>query len=796
MTNRHGQLGRIGLVCFGGVMHTALEMSETVPSDVHTEPGSEPAADPTAEPSVDSAADPPADPPADPTAKPSADPSAESPPHRLSWREGLFLVGPDPLTSPYYSSGALIAAGIGYATPLFQIGLYLLLFLLAPLYIEAVLLTLSNGGTYVMTRYALGHLGKAAILAAALVGIVISFSYVATAIVSLLAYSDYVFSLVADSSGPRTLMSMGLSMIPSIGFGVWVMPSQWRRVTIAVVVTALIGLMLSAVMNATAVIMLPPLVMLFILNNQGLKESVKVSKTIFLVNLVVMGITILICLIYLMIHGADFGRFMNGATLPKAVVAAAEASTQADTHEHHGLVSELPGFYQLLRLGAPVILAGAGVSILGASGVESVMNIPEELGNPRRDVAKIYRWMLSLLLGIGGSLSILLFLVLDPKQLTGSSSYLLAVLGQEGFLGVFGSSGLAQFWKVVIVANAALMLIGACNTGFAGARGLWLTMARDSLLPRMILDPNERGAFSRIHWMMLVAILLLAVEGDWDLSKLERWYGVTFGLVMFSGVIAFILLRKFRASDRRVYRAPFNLNLGGTKVPVAALVGLIVLGYALMSMYVSYRGEIGELRTLVVIVAVGVVGVILLYNHRPLIRAVHSYYRRVIETVEATEIETEDRTVVVAVGSMRIGRLIENGIALAKMQSKTTGIPYRQLVVFHMSSLVKGEHVYEVDRDTIRPAGLATDAVRIFTKLTEVAPPDMRVYLAIVPPIVAGSDDDLHAALDTLVDFHDRHGFTGHMVLVGMHAVHHDEFERLQERLEGSTLVPVPLYGE
>src|SRR5688572_25285023 len=115
---------------------------------------------------------------------------------KLSWKEGLFLVGPDPMTSPYYSSGALIVAGMGYATPAFQIGLYGLLFLLAPLYIEAVLLTLSNGGTYVMTRYALSHLGKFAVVAAAVVGVIISFSYVATAIVSLLSYSDYVASLV------------------------------------------------------------------------------------------------------------------------------------------------------------------------------------------------------------------------------------------------------------------------------------------------------------------------------------------------------------------------------------------------------------------------------------------------------------------------------------------------------------------------------------------------------------------------------------------------------------------------
>jgi hypothetical protein len=340
------------------------------------------------------------------------------------------------------------------------------------------------------------------------------------------------------------------------------------------------------------------------------------------------------------------------------------------------------------------------------------------------------------------------------------------------------------------------MLIGACNTGFAGARGLWQTMARDSLLPRMILDPNERGAFSRIHWMMLLAILLLAMQGGWDLSKLERWYGVTFGLVMFSGVVAFILLRKYRADDRRVYRAPFNVSIGGTKVPIAVFAGLLVLGYALLSMYATYSGDLGELRTLVMIVAVGVVGVILLYNHRPLLRAAHSYYRRVIETVESTEIETEDRTVVVAVGSVRIGRLIENAIGLAAIQSKVTGIPYRQLVVFHMSDAVTTEHVYQVDRTTIRPAKLATDAVRIFTQLTEVAPSDMRTYLAIVPPVNPDVHDNLESALDTLVDFHDRHHFKGHMVLVGTYGARHEKFDELAERLQGSTLVPVPLYGE
>jgi hypothetical protein len=64
------------------------------------------------------------------------------------------------------------------------------------------------------------------------------------------------------------------------------------------------------------------------------------------------------------------------------------------------------------------------------------------------------------------------------------------------------------------------------------------------------------------------------------------------------------------------------------------------------------------------------------------------------------------------------------------------------------------------------------------------------------PPLEPDKPSDLTAALHTLFDFHDRHKFKGHMVLVGTHGVRHEEFDRLQERLQGSTLIPVPLYED
>jgi len=707
---------------------------------------------------------------------------------KLTWREGLYLVGPDPLTSPYYSSGALILAGVGYTTPLFQLVLYGILFLLAPLYIEAVLLTLSNGGTYVMTRYALSHLGKLAIAAAAVVGVVISFSYVATAIVSLLSFSDYVRWLTTGLESGQTVAAIGLAAVPALGFGLWVMPKRWRQTVWTTVATTIAAIALSSMFPAGFVIMLPALVLLFSLNNYGLHESVQVSKSIFIFNLGVMGITILFGLVHVLLHGFDASVFLSGAEVASIPAAHGQVTVVEEGADSIGL-RILPGF---ATLGAVLIPVGLGSSILGASGVESVMNIPEELERPRADVRRIYRAMLSILLVVGTSISLLIFMVLPPDQLMGSAGYLIAALGHEAVSGVTGSDVLGRLWGIVIVTSAALMLIGATNTGFAGARGLWVTMARDNLLPRLVLDQNDRGAHGRINTLFVVTIFALCYEADANIEVLERWYGASFGLVMFSGVVAFILLRRFKADDRRIYRAPWNIKVGKITVPIAAIVGVVVLSFALLGLYTRFAEQILDLQDLFVTVAMAVVAILLGHNHRPLLRMGYQYFRRVIESVESEVIETEDRTIVVSVGGVRIGRLLQNAIEVARAQGKASGIPYRQIVVFHMTRTVEREAVYKVTRDSIRPSSIEGNVVRIHTELTELAPPDLTVYLALVPNRNENKDT-LHAAMDALVDFHEKHGFKGHIVVIGDYGITDEDKADLQRRLVGSTLLPVPV---
>jgi len=365
-------------------------------------------------------------------------------------------------------------------------------------------------------------------------------------------------------------------------------------------------------------------------------------------------------------------------------------------------------------------------------------------------------------------------------------------LGHEAVSGVTGSDVLGRLWGIVIVTSAALMLIGATNTGFAGARGLWVTMARDNLLPRLVLDQNDRGAHGRINTLFVVTIFALCYEADANIEVLERWYGASFGLVMFSGVVAFILLRRFKADDRRIYRAPWNIKVGKITVPIAAIVGVVVLSFALLGLYTRFAEQILDLQDLFVTVAMAVVAILLGHNHRPLLRMGYQYFRRVIESVESEVIETEDRTIVVSVGGVRIGRLLQNAIEVARAQGKASGIPYRQIVVFHMTRTVEREAVYKVTRDSIRPSSIEGNVVRIHTELTELAPPDLTVYLALVPNRNENKDT-LHAAMDALVDFHEKHGFKGHIVVIGDYGITDEDKADLQRRLVGSTLLPVPV---
>ena len=604
-----------------------------------------------------------------------AEPTGSDRHHRkISWRGGLYLVGPDPLTSLFYASGLLLAAGVGYASPLFIIGLYALLFVLAPIYVEAVLMTLSNGGTYNMVRTALQKLPIASMGSSAVVGIITSVSYVATAIVSLLSFSHYLMALTHWA--PATFhVHVGViySAVPSLGFGLWVMWGERWRVVRTVLITSVIALALSPMLPEIVVVMLNPVILLFTLNNQGLKESVQVSKIIFLAHLVIMGIFIFFGAGYVIkqaFWAVDTEAARSGLDL---ILNGATASID-------GSALFLPG---LTGLTVAIAIAGVGNAILGASGVESVMQIPEELDDPKTAVPKIYRWMLSILLGFGGLVTIMIFLVLNPTELATGRDFLVSMAGHKAVLEVTGSSLFAEVFKAIIVVDAALTLIGATNTSFAGIRGLWVTMAKDQLLPRLFLRTDEKlNTHKNIHLFFLFAIGLFAISAGADLEVLGHWYGGTFGLVLLSGVVGIVLLRYFQADMHRPYRAPWDITIAGTKIPFAAFVGAVVVGGALVSLYIAAEQDVMSLRQLLTYLFVMVVIVIAYYAHPSWVRAWTKYRDEILsDQIGGLDLEKQ-RAVAVCVGGYRAYERVFYMLEYAVMQQ------YSNLLVLHVSNSV------------------------------------------------------------------------------------------------------------
>jgi amino acid transporter len=277
-------------------------------------------------------------------------------------------------------------------------------------------------------------------------------------------------------------MVLGLSAVPALVFGVWVTPQAWRSVLWSVLLAAsVLGRRARAGPVAAGRRPVPPLALLTHLNNLGLKQSVRVSRGRHAASTSrIMAVTIVGGWLCLALQGVDLTP-CSTAPAPRSAGDPGASGTTA---------ASCPG---LALIGAPLLLAGVGNVILGASGVESVMNIPEELENPSAtcprstgrccsscwsSAARSRCWC-SCCCRRGAARP----LERPPRASSAATS---------GF-GLTGSLIVGDTWRTVMLANAALMLIAATNTAFVGARGLWLAMARDDLLPRMLLVSNERG---------------------------------------------------------------------------------------------------------------------------------------------------------------------------------------------------------------------------------------------------------------------------------------------------------------
>ncbi|CAE8596144.1 unnamed protein product [Polarella glacialis] len=250
----------------------------------------------------------------------------------------------------------------------------------------------------------------------------------------------------------------------------------------------------------------------------GIKDSANVATALFLVHLTTMASLIVAALVYVI---RDDGTILLQSW----------HSTGHEANPHSTIAGNL--FF------------GFCSALLGVTGFESSSNYIEE---QREGVfPKTLRNMWIIITAINPALSLLSMGVLPIEKLVLQSDYALAVVGEIC---------VGQWFRKLIVADAALVLSGAVLTSYVGITGLHRRLALDRIMPPWFLVTNELRGTNHviiISFCVLAVSLRLLVS---DMSVLGGVYAIAFLGVMMLFCISNLAMKLNRERLRRSPVAP------------------------------------------------------------------------------------------------------------------------------------------------------------------------------------------------------------------------------------------------
>lgn len=272
------------------------------------------------------------------------------------------------------------------------------------------------------------------------------------------------------------------------------------------------------------------LLLFFLLNLLGLKESSKAAVIIFVIHLATL---VILCL------AGGWYLIMNGTgTLSLNFATKSEYSVP----------------FQLF--------AGFSVAMLGISGFESSANYVEEQADGV--FPKTLRNMWIIVTVFNPLIALLALGIMPITDVAGHQQSLLAFMGERA-----GGKWLA--WLVSV--DAMLVLSGAVLTSFVGVSGLVKRMTLDRIFPQFMLKENSRQApyYILLVFFLLCVAILITTGGK--LEALAGVYTLSFLAVMGLFGIGNLLLKMRRKRLPRPERATT-----GTVLLALIAVGVALLG--------------------------------------------------------------------------------------------------------------------------------------------------------------------------------------------------------------------------
>ena len=122
-----------------------------------------------------------------------------------------------------------------------------------------------------------------------------------------------------------------------------------------------------------------------------------------------------------------------------------------------------------------------------------------------------------------------------------------------------------------------MILVAVITTSFSGAGRLAYSLGRHDMLPRAFGRLNRRTLISPATIVSTAAIsagiLLIAKAANDPVRFLASLYSFGVLIAFTAAQVAVVRLRFTEPDLERPYRAPGNVRIRGTEVPVAALIG-------------------------------------------------------------------------------------------------------------------------------------------------------------------------------------------------------------------------------
>ncbi len=282
------------------------------------------------------------------------------------------------------------------------------------------------------------------------------------------------------------------------------------------------------------------LLILFIMNVIGVKQSTRVS-------LILTTITVLV----------------------QAVVIAIGLSTLANVdYIAHRLQINVPN--------APwsptwsEFFKGLAMAMVAYTGIESIAQLAAESKRPVKTVPRAVILTMFTLLLIYLGISVVALSAVDPKLL--GTKYVLNPIASIVDALPFGSKLLSPIIAII----AAIVLAVAANAGLIGASRLTFNMGEYYQLPRFfyVIHPRFRTPIVALAFFGIIAgFVVLASRGSMDF--LADLYNFGAMLAFLFAHLSLICLRIKRPHLKRPFRAPLNIPFGRYSIPLTAIIGAL-----------------------------------------------------------------------------------------------------------------------------------------------------------------------------------------------------------------------------